>query len=122
MPSGKIGYGERNAEAAARELKEETNLDGEPTLLAILHYIVRDKASWDVLDDKLFFDYFFINPTGELKGSHEGEYYWVPISELWSVIKKPFDTVEAYENAVEKILNFDGSVGFEEYEVFTSDF
>ncbi|WKZ30666.1 MAG: NUDIX hydrolase [Candidatus Dojkabacteria bacterium] len=122
VPSGKVGYGEKHAEAAARELKEETNLEGTPQLLKVIHYIVKDEDSKEVLDDKLFFDYFFINPSGELKGSSEGEYYWVPVTELKSVIKKPFSNVETYERAVEKILNFDGCIDFEEYEDFTKDF
>lgn len=122
VPAGKIRYGERHDDAAIRELKEETNLTGNPQLLNIIHYIVRHTDTNELLDDKLFFDYFFINPEGELKGNEEGEYYWVPVAEISEKIKKPFDHVETYLNAIERVLNFDGSVRFCEHERFTKDF
>lgn len=122
FPAGKVQEGEKFQDAAKRELKEETNLTGNPVLFHISHYLVKDKTTNNLLDDKIFLDFFIKNPEGDLMGSNEGDYKWIPTNDLRKYILNPFDTVEVYETAFARIEKYDGSVGFEELEQLTSDF
>lgn len=122
FPTGKIDLGEQFTSAARRELEEETGLTGDPILFKIIHYLVKDEKSGELLDDKLFFEYFFKNPTGTLRGSDEGEYFWAPIETIHKYIIRPFDSIEIYQKALFHILNFNGEVLFEEHDHVTNDF
>lgn len=122
FPTGKVLLGENFYDSAKRELKEEMNLEGEPKLFNIIHWIVREEKTKELLDDKVFLDFFIKDPVGNLKGSNEGEYLWIPIAELNRFILKPFNTIEVYENAIKRIMNFNGSISFDEFEQLTNDF
>ena len=122
FPTGKIDHGEVFTDAAKRELYEETKLVGEPELFQIVHYLVSDEQSGELLDDKLFFYYLFRNPSGKLKGSKEGDYKWVPMNEIEKHILKPFDSIEVYKEEMELIENFNGEVQFAERVHETSEF
>lgn len=122
FPAGKVDQGEIFSNAASRELLEETNLSGNPILFNIFHILVKDAKSKELLDDKLFLDFFILNPTGKLKGSNEGEYTWVPVVSLKEHIKNPFDDVEIYLKAIYRIKNYKGTISFDEKEHFTEDF
>lgn len=122
FPAGKVLLGESFTDAAKRELSEETNLEGDPILFNIVHYLVKDKEKRELLDDKLFLDFFIKNPRGNLIGSDEGLYKWISIKDISNEIKKPFNDIQTYQRALDRIVNFDGSISFEEFEQFTNDF
>lgn len=122
FPVGSVKLGEVFETAAERELKEETNLTGKPTLFNVTHYLVKDKDTKELLDDKLFFDFFINSPEGSVKSSKEGFYEWILLSDLKKKIKKPFNSIETYKKAFELINNYSGLISFEEIEQFTSEF
>lgn len=122
FPTGKIDYGEVFTDAAKRELYEETELIGELELFQIVHYLVSDEETDDLLDDKLFFYYLFRDPLGTLRGGKEGDYKWVPMNEIEKHILNPFDSIEVYQHEMKRIEQFTGEVFFEERIHKTSEF
>lgn len=100
---GKIRWGETIFEAAARELKEETGLEGEFKLVGVKHKMDYEKGN-QMLEDKFFFVVSAFNLTGELKTQFEGgKNQWMKKEEIFS-IEKLFDgiddTVKLHEDAI----------------------
>lgn len=124
FPSGKISVGENFEIGAIRELKEETNLDGQPILFAITHYIVKNADNETLLEDKLFMDYWFDDPSGDLKANDEGKFDWVDLDEVTGFIKNPFDRIEAVKEEINRLLKFQKTkkLVFNEYTHVTSNF
>jgi len=111
---GKISYGEKITEGARRELKEETNLDGEIEIVSIRHFLVTDKNTQELLEDKIVFLCRTLNPTGELKSNNEGKFEWILESEIFDYITKPFETIDSLREQIEQYINFDGTMIFHE--------
>lgn len=110
-------WGESFSDAAIRGLKEETNLDGAPKLIAIRHYIVKRECV--VLEDKLMHAYLFENPNGKLTSIEEGKYFWSS-PKRFSKYKRKLEEFDDFYNA---FINFtDEEISFKEVVVETSNF
>ncbi|MEP7204630.1 MAG: NUDIX domain-containing protein [Candidatus Saccharibacteria bacterium] len=69
---GKVRWGESFEEAAKRELKEETNLDGDFTFKTIFHKRDYRKKDGQLLEDKIFIIMHSDASSGELAEEFEG--------------------------------------------------
>ena len=87
--TSKIWYGESFDEGAKRGLYDETNLIGNPKLIAIRHYIVCDILNQELLEDKVMYIYKFINPIGDLCSKKDGEFAWVKESDIEKFVLNP---------------------------------
>lgn len=71
-PTGKIRWGETIMQAAARELKEETNLEATFTMRGIYHKMDYNDHTKQLLEDKIFFMMHGADPQGDLLVDFEG--------------------------------------------------
>lgn len=120
--AGKIRYGEKVLDAAARELEEETGLTGSPVLVEVEHMRVYDKETKELLEDKFFFFYKVENPTGTLTPNEEGEHYWISENNLAEQVTNPFNSLDEFFGEINLLKNFTGTVSFIEKEVYSSKF
>jgi len=120
--SGKVQYGESVEKSAAREFKEETNLAGKPTIVALKHYIVYENTTKTLLEDKFMFLCLVKNPKGVLKGSQEGKYEWVPETNLFKHVTNHFVSMKQFKEDVKDIKTFNGKVTYREITQFTENF
>lgn len=120
--SGKIWFGEKVTNSVKRELKEETNLEGNPELFKVKHYLVYDKVSKELLEDKYFYFCRIIEPKGKLEGNDEGLFEWIRRSELKNYYKKPVEPVDILIKIWDEAINFQGQITFEETEDFVDNF
>ncbi len=111
FPAGKLEHGEILAEAAQRELLEETGLTGDAKLVAVTHYLDMDKSG-QCLTDKMMFLFVVKDPVGELVDSIEGKYEWIKKSEVAAKIIKPFENIEGVFKELEVIEGFNGAITF----------
>src|SRR3989344_584214 len=98
--SGKVKYGEKVIDAARRELGEETGLVGEPKIVSIKHFLVYDKQSNVLVEDKFMFLCLAKNPVGEIRPHDEGKYEWVGEIDLKKYVTNHFESWEAFEKQV----------------------
>lgn len=112
--SGKVRYGETIIAGAKRELSEETGLAGKPQLVSIRHYLVFDKNSHQLVEDKFMFFCWVKNPSGNLVTNNEGKYEWVKEKDLPSYVTYHFESYAAFERDLKEIKDFAGQVKFTE--------
>lgn len=120
--SGKVPFGSGITESAQRELKEETNLDGEPEIISIRHFLVFNKETNELVEDKLIFQCRVLEPMGKLQSNEEGEFEWVPASEIFTHIKKHFEDEASFKTQLEEYTNFNGTIPFHEIRHYTDRF
>lgn len=116
LMSGKVEYGESIIEGAAREFTEETGLVGTPEIIAIRHYINKDSEG-SAINDMLIFWCRVLEPQGEIKSSHEGDFFWIKTQDIKKKIKKPFETIKVLGEQVQTCLEFNGDVTFKEIQL-----
>lgn len=71
-PTGKVRWAESIAEAASRELHEETGLIGEFVHRGVYHERVRHDETDEIVEDKIFHLMFCDELSGELVEQYEG--------------------------------------------------
>ena len=80
---GKVRWGESFEEAAARELSEETGLDGVFTFSHVFHKRDYKQSDNSLLEDKIFVIMHCVNATGTMMEEFEGgRNFWMTQEEL----------------------------------------
>lgn len=120
--SGKVAYGEKVLEAAKRELKEETGLEGTAQIVSIKHFLVFDKQTNDLVEDKFMFLCLVKEPKGKLKPNNEGNYEWVDENKLKQYVTNHFESWKAFEKQLEEIKSFKGKIQLEEIDHWSEKF
>jgi 8-oxo-dGTP pyrophosphatase MutT (NUDIX family) len=120
--SGKIKFGEKLEEAAKRELKEESNLEGKPQLVAIYHYRVFNASDNKLLEDKFMFLCKVEDPSGDLHNNEEVRLDWINDKDIKQKVTNPFESINHILTELDEIKNFNGSVIYKELDTSTSEF
>ncbi|OGM32316.1 hypothetical protein A2803_04120 [Candidatus Woesebacteria bacterium RIFCSPHIGHO2_01_FULL_44_21] len=120
--SGKVNFGEKVIDAAKREFKEETNLDGRAQIVALKHYRVFDKKTKELLEDKFMFYCKVENPRGDLVPADEGKYGWVNRKDLKKYVTNHFESFDVLLEDIKLAESFDGHVKFIEIDHFSIKF
>lgn len=104
--SGKVRFGEKIFETAARELREEMNLEAEYEYLYTLHEIVYDKEG-SLLEDKFFNIIRAFNIKGKLLEEYEGgSNEWLSLAEFNVMSPKFHNEDEIMQWALDKSHGF----------------
>jgi ADP-ribose pyrophosphatase YjhB (NUDIX family) len=112
--SGKVSLGEKVLDAAKRELKEETNLEADLKLVALIHYTVYDKNKTQMFEDKFMFLCIGENPKGKLKSNEDGKFERVNKSDLLTYTTNHFVSQKQFIKDINMVDNFNGEIFFEE--------
>jgi 8-oxo-dGTP pyrophosphatase MutT (NUDIX family) len=119
FPTGKVQYGEKIIDAAIRELKEETNLIGKPYLTGIRHYRVYFPTADKLVEDKVMYFYRIDDPQGDLRSNPEGEFYWHKVLSLSEI---RLSSLPEFTEQLDLIINFNGTISFQETEQYPKNF
>ena len=105
-PTGKIRWGESIVEAAARELKEETGLDGDFEFRGINHERVIHDSTGEIVEDKIF-NLMFCNKTHGtmIERFDGGRNQWRSMQEMMHEAKK-YKSFDQEMNAGLKSIKF----------------
>lgn len=106
FPTGKVGWGEKLLDAAARELMEETGLQAELRVSGLFHKMDYDNTTKKLLEDKYFAIIHGVNPSGNFISDMEGHHNeWLAHEEVNSKDKVFESIIETAEMAKGK--NYD---------------
>lgn len=103
--SGKVRFGETILSAAKRELKEEINLDGNPEIVSLRHYLVINKNQRQLLEDLYIFLCLVRNPKGNLKANKEAIYTWIAEEDLKNFVINHIESYSSFEEQIKLIKN-----------------
>ncbi len=121
--SGKVRYGEKVVDAARRELLEETGLKGSPQIVSIKHFLVYDKSTKELVEDKFMFLCLVKNPQGSLSPDEtEGKYQWVDEDNLRTYITNPFEPIDELLSYLEETQKFTGQMTLHEVDHYSDKF
>ncbi len=112
---GKVRWGESLAEAAARELEEETGLIGEFEFKMLFHKRDYDKTTKELLEDKMFMIMKAKSFKGELIESFEGGF------NKWMTQEEFMKQEKSFESAFQFIELLEQGVTFIERDYFYDD-
>ncbi|HMR73072.1 MAG TPA: NUDIX domain-containing protein [Candidatus Saccharibacteria bacterium] len=99
-PTGKIRAGETMIEAAARELKEETGLEADLTVLGFYHKLDYD-VDGNFLEDKYFCVVRGVNPRGEMLLESDGQRNEWLTNEEFLAKEKNFGGIEELQSDID---------------------
>lgn len=99
---GKMRWGETIIEAARRELKEETGLEAEFEYKLLYHKRDFDKATGDLLEDKIFLCVYATTYSGELTEEFEGGVNRWMTAEEFNAQPKRFSSVNEFQQLMDK--------------------
>jgi len=106
-PTGKIRWGEKVLETAARELMEETGLTADLEMKGLYHKIDVRRDTGELLEDKYFCVVHGTNPQGELISEAEGHRNtWLTVEELLAKPKVFQSVGEVSQLALEKHFGY----------------
>lgn len=103
---GKLRWGESFEEAAARELKEETNLDADFTYKMIFRKRDYDKDSDSLLEDKVFVIMYTNGASGELMEDFEGGHNAWLTQEEFIAKDKTFESARDFIDLVDNNASY----------------
>lgn len=103
---GKMRWGETVIEAGKRELMEETGLTAELEYKLLYHKRDYDKASGELLEDKIFLCVYANECKGELIEQFEGgKNRWMTIEEFHQQPKR-FESVDEFIDLIDRVQAF----------------
>jgi ADP-ribose pyrophosphatase YjhB (NUDIX family) len=121
FPSGKVPWGSSAEISSLRELKEETNLEGNPEIFLIEHHIVSNLEE-KLVEDKFFYFFRYKNPIGNLQSNEEGLFEWVHENDIYDYLIKPFESKESILRYVKLIKDQTSPLQFNELEYQVDNF
>lgn len=96
-PTGKVRWGESISEAAERELKEETNLEGSFEHRGIMHERVQHAETREMVEDKIFHMMICRDARGELLVDFDGG------RNVWRTMESMNDETKTYKSFFEEM-------------------
>lgn len=118
--SGKVRYGEQITETAEREMEEECGLQGKAEIIGCKHYLVYEKTTSQLVEDKVLFICKITEPQGQLRNSEEGQYHWIAQDQMDAFMTNPIE--EGWKQKWQVYNDYSGKQIIEEVVDYISNF